>query len=233
MYAFNSSSASAPGHSSKKQRGANHNYPNVSPQVDIVFCEPSEEAHCVVKIPPSEQLVAAVEAATIDGPRSSSTNTVPDAVSKESSLNHTFVSGRLGEELAVRHLRRRLLQQPHLVPESSPCTAVRWLNEGAESGLPYDIELTFADGSVKHCEVKTQQSSLQQIQAPSQWLVSPAEVAQAHSERQGYFCVFVSLRIDYATHQVEELKTRIVGFEQGLTAAIYCDQATLYIQTNC
>jgi len=204
--------------------------PPPSGVVDVIYCNQLEEDERSVVTVPEEPMSLLQEA---DHGENVADGEGEGKLQQFVSRRQNFVSGRIGEELAVRHLRRRLLQQHHLVPGNSPCTAVRWLNEVAESGLPYDIELTFADGSMKHCEVKTQQSSLQQIQAPSQWLVSPAEVAQAHSERQGYFCVFVSLRIDYATHQVEELQTRIVGYEQGLTAAIYCDQATLYIQTNC
>lgn len=140
----------------------------------------------------------------------------------------------------MKHLRRLLLSGVAPSHAGPPCTQVRWLNELAESGLPFDIELTFADGSVKHCEVKTRSVARHQAQThahqsalPSQWLVSPAEVAQAHVEKQAYFCVFVSLCIDYSARKVEELQTKIVGYESGLTSAIYLDQATLYIQVNC
>ena len=146
-------------------------------------------------------------------------------------LHHSFISGRIGEDLAVKYLRRML--QSGSLPA---CTGVHWLNEQTESGLPYDIELTFADGSVKHCEVKTRSVARQSAlppparHLPSQWLVSPAEVAQAHLERQGYFCVFVSLCIDYSARQVEELQTRIVGYEFGLMNAIRNKDARLYFE---
>lgn len=55
--------------------------------------------------------------------------------------------GRWGEELCYEHLRR--------VCTGDSRAAVEWLNQAAESGLPYDITLTRPDGDVTFIEVKT------------------------------------------------------------------------------
>jgi hypothetical protein len=197
--------------------------------VDIIYCDELDAfTHPVINVPEdfSEQYALG------QGNGSGEHAADPTTVTK----GQNFISGRIGEEMALNYLRQYVAKKGL---KSVPCTKVHWLNEQTESGLPYDIELTFADGSVKHCEVKTRSVARQSAlptparHLPSQWLVSPAEVARADLERQGYFCVFVSLCIDYSARQVEELQTRIVGYESGLTSAVYQDQATLYIQINC
>jgi len=55
--------------------------------------------------------------------------------------------GRWGEELCYEHLRR--------VCAGDSRGVVEWVNQDAESGLPYDITLTRPDGDVAFIEVKT------------------------------------------------------------------------------
>lgn len=204
--------------------------------VDILCCDDIADEDKIIVIPDLAPGTTGAGAAAAHG----------DSVVEGEAIKHqNFASGRIGEELAVKQLRRRFTTQSILMtPTERTCTAVRWLNEHGEAGLPYDIQLEYSDGSTKHCEVKTR--SVPRIlaaephdgadhgasSANTQWIMSPAEVAQAHAEKDAYFCVFINLCIDHGQKQVELRQSRIVGYERGLVNAVYVDQARLILQLN-
>ncbi|KAJ0806792.1 putative restriction endonuclease type II [Helianthus annuus] len=61
-------------------------------------------------------------------------------------MKHTSLTGRRGEELAFNYYRNKGIK------------VVKWVNEGSETGLPFDIEVG-DDENLKECiEVKTTDS---------------------------------------------------------------------------
>lgn len=139
-------------------------------------------------------------------------------------LVNNSLSGRIGEGLARAYLRSLV---GHAIG-GVVCVKAMWMNETAESGLPYDIELHFSNQVVKRCEVKTRST----ISRSTQWKISPAEVQAAHSFGQHYFCVLVQLQMDYHAGQFSVQSISLLGLETGLLHCLHHDMAHLFLQIN-
>jgi hypothetical protein len=105
---------------------------------------------------------------------------------------------------------------------------IEWLNETDESGQPYDIVLTLADGSTKYCEVKTRSFP----RPVNQWFLSLNEVSAAQKLGDSYFAVLIWMARESGT-RLTVREVSVVGFETGLSEAIReGERVKLIVQVN-
>lgn len=142
-------------------------------------------------------------------------------------------SGRIGEYIAFEYLKSKM----------SEAFRITWLNQNDEEGLPYDILIEDRSNVVikKYCEVKTrvadvvhdeQRSISQGRRHMTQWFISPKEIAEAERLQSQYFCILIGL--ERVVHQgkvtVHPISMEIVGYDQGLSAALTAKEVNLLLQ---
>ena len=142
-------------------------------------------------------------------------------------------SGRIGELVAKKYLIK-LVSDNHFSKISEAgellIPTVQWMNEVAESGLPYDFSLVYANGAQRFCEVKTRKV----ISGDNckQWFFSPSEFQCAAVNGSDYFCILLAIAVDDASGKISILKKYMVGNTGGLLHALLQQDAKLVIQVK-
>jgi hypothetical protein len=128
-------------------------------------------------------------------------------------------AGRVGESVALTYLR----SQPGVAE-------VRWENEEAEAGRPYDLRLSYADGRNKYCEVKTR--FVVHPHCANQWFISPKELHFAYEQGEAYFVLLICIAVDRTTHETCPPQMALLGLERGFVQAALTEEVSILVQLN-
>jgi hypothetical protein len=156
-----------------------------------------------------------------------------DASPVTSAFVKNDASGRIGEQIAVNCLRNIFLSS---TADSSinpfDCVRIEWCNEFEESGYPFDILLTYRNGTTKRCEVKTHSINWNQQLNILDWPISPKEILAAQQDVTNYFCVLIKISRDMVQHTLSVYDIQLVGYESGLLNSLYSDNTNLFLRIN-